>query len=146
MITVQDRQAFADLSIIIKMMPKDMQEKISSNFIDLIEQNKATNYTSLIKPNVPLKEQQLSETTEALLALIYRDYLCTPDERNNLIFEENQELKKIEIENSKKYEINFDKRNYYQNEEITNTSLIEYKKETLLTKIINKIKQFFNFK
>lgn len=66
------------------MIPKSMQEKISSDFINLIEKNKETNYVSKIKPNVPINEQQLSETTEALLALIYRDYLCSEEERKNL--------------------------------------------------------------
>lgn len=66
MITVQDRQAFADLSVIIKMMPKYMQKRINTKFINLIEQNKDTNYVSNIDPNIPLKSQELSETTQEL--------------------------------------------------------------------------------
>lgn len=146
MITAQDRQAFADLSIIIKMMPKYMQEKINNNFIDFIEQNKDTNYISKIKSNVPLKYQELSETTEALLALIYRDYLCNEDERKQLLILENQELQKLKDENRKKYEINFEKRNQHSTIDNNTTSLIEYKKETFIIKILRKIKNFFNFK
>lgn len=145
MITLQDRKTFADVSIIIKMMSKDMQEKINPNFIKLIEDNKDTEYISYIDSNIPLKKQKLSPDTKTLLALIYRDYLCSEDERKNLLIAEKQEIAKREAETRKKYEINFEKRKIYQNDEVTTTSLIEYKKESLFTRIINKIKKFFNF-
>lgn len=147
MITVQDRQAFADLSVIIKMMPKYMQKRINTKFINLIEQNKDTNYVSNIDPNIPLKSQELSETTQALLALIYRDYLCSKEERKQLLIAEKQELQKLEDEKKKRYEINFAKRNQSQNIESTTTAIVEYKKEeSFIKKIMNKIKNFFNFK
>lgn len=145
MITAQDRKNFADVSIIIKMMSKDMQDKINPKFIKLIEDNKDTKYISYIDNNIPLKKQKLSADTKTLLALIYRDYLCSKDERNNLLIAEKQKLKKLEDETQKKYEIDFEKRRNYPNDEVTNTSLIEYKKETFFTKIKNKIKKFFIF-
>ena len=76
--------------------------------------------------------------------MIYRDYLCSEDERKNLLISEKQEIIKQEDETRKKYEINFAKRKIYQNDEVTTTSLIEYKKESLFIRIINKIKNFFN--
>ena len=145
MITLQDRKTFADVSIIIKMMSKNMQEKINPNFIKLIEDNKDTEYISYIDSSIPLKNQKLNPDTKTLLALIYRDYLCSEDERKNLLISEKQEIIKQEDETRKKYEINFAKRKIYQNDEVTTTSLIEYKKESLFIRIINKIKNFFNF-
>ena len=44
MITTKDRQAFSDVCIIIKMMPKSMEEKINPSFIKFIEDNKDTKY------------------------------------------------------------------------------------------------------
>lgn len=146
MMAIQDKQAFTDLSIIIKMMPKYMQKKINRNFINLIEQNKDTSYISNIQSNIPLKYQELSETTKEYLALIYRDYLCSVEERNKLLITEKQELQKKEDEDKKRYEINFKNRNQHPNPENTITSLVEYKEETFIIKIINKIKRFFNFK
>lgn len=144
MITLQDRKTFADVSIIIKMMSKNMQEKINPNFIKLIEDNKDTEYISYIDSSIPLKNQKLNPDTKTLLALIYRDYLCSEDEQKNLLISEKQEIIKQEDETRKKYEINFAKRKIYQNDEVTTTSLIEYKKESLFIRIINKIKNFFN--
>lgn len=145
MITLQYRKTFADVSIIIKMMSKKMQEKINPNFIKLIEDNKDTEYISYIDSNIPLKKQKLSPDTKTLLALIYRDYLCSPEERKNLLIAEKQDIEKQESETRKKYEINFEKRKIYNNDEVTTTSLIEYKKDSLFTRITNKIKKFFNF-
>ena len=121
-----------------------MQGKINPNFIKLIEDNKDTEYISYIDSSIPLKNQKLNPDTKTLLALIYRDYLCSEDERKNLLISEKQEIIKQEDETRKKYEINFAKRKIYQNDEVTTTSLIEYKKESLFIRIINKIKNFFN--
>lgn len=85
---------------------------------------------------------QYTETTQALLALIYRDYLCDKDERKLLIEAENKELERLENEKIKQYEIDFSKRNVSANIS-TETALIEYKKENILTKIFNFIKKFF---
>ena len=145
-LTLQDKQAFSDLSIIINMMPQDMKQKISTNFINLIEQHKDANYISKINPNIPIREQELSETTKIFLALIYRDYLCSADERKRLIIAENEKIKKLEAENRIKYEINFKNRNNTSKVPNTYTDLIEYKKETFLTKIINKLRKFLNLK
>ena len=75
MVTAEDKQAFTDLSIIIEMMPEQMRRQIDVKFINLIQQNKDLNYVSLIQKDIPIKYQELSETTEVLLALIYREYL-----------------------------------------------------------------------
>lgn len=76
-------------------MPEYMRNKISKKFINLIEQNKDNTYISKIRTNVPIREQELSETTEAMLALIYRDYLCSEDERKKLLISEYEEIQKL---------------------------------------------------
>lgn len=101
MITLQDRQAFADVSIIIQMMSKTMQQKINPSFIEFIEKNKDNNYKSYINKTVPLREQQLTENTKTLLALIYRDYLCPQSMRKDLLLKEHEEIEKIENEKKK---------------------------------------------
>lgn len=78
MITLQDKQSFSDVSLIInKMMPEYMKAKINKNFINFIEQNKDLQYITSIDINKPLKYQTLSKNTIVLLGLIYRDFLST---------------------------------------------------------------------
>ena len=143
-ITLQDKQTFSDISIIIKMMPKSMQSKINPKFINFIENNKDYSYKSSIDKNTPIKNQVLSSNTQTMLALIYRDYLCSDEEREKLLSHEKQELEKIEEEKRKKYKINFEKKNSSQDTSVSN-ALIAYKKENILTKLVNIIKKFLNF-
>lgn len=71
--------------------------------------------------------------------------MCNEEERNELLIGENEVIKKMEDENRKKYEINFKKTNKNLYSENVSNTLIEYKKETFITKIINKIRNFLNF-
>lgn len=142
MITAQDKQTFADISVIIKMMPEEMRGKISKEFIKFLEQNKDTEYTSYIDSTKPIKQQKLHKDTQTMLALIYRDYLCDKEERAELVKKEKQELEKIQKENSAKYEIKFKEQEAKQVEEII-TALAKYEKENIFTKFWNKIKKIF---
>ena len=145
MITTQDRQAFADVSIIIQMMPKTMRQKINTNFIRFIESNKGTEYKSYINKNIPLKNQNLTENTKTLLALIYRDYLCSTSMREELLLKEQQEIEEIEEEKRKKYAIEFKNSKKIQNKTEKDNSLVVYKKENIIQKLFNKIKEIFKF-
>ena len=97
-------EVYVDISIIIKMMPEEMRNKLSKKFIEFIENNKSTNYNSNINPEIPLKEQELRQETKEMLGIIYRDYLCSKEERARLIREEKIELEHIEEEKRKQYD------------------------------------------
>ena len=125
MLSLEDRQSFSDISIIIKMMSPYMQSRISDKFIQFIEENKDKSYQSLIDNTLPLENQELSTNTKTVLALIYRDYLCSEDERQNFILKQFEKQKRIEEEKKAKYEINF-KNNQNTNQDLT--SIIKYKK------------------
>ena len=130
--TIEDKQTFADISIIIKMMPQYMQNRINRKFIDFIEENKDLNYVSTIDNTIPLKNQTLSKNTQALLGLIYRDYLCSSSQRESLIREEQ--------ENLDKYSIDFKAKKASMT---NNLSLVEIQKDGLIKKILVFIKKLF---
>ena len=146
MINTQDKQAFSDVSIIIQMMPNSMKRKINQNFIKFIEDNKDTEYISNINKKIPLKNQALNETTKTVLALIYRDYLCSDSEREKLLQQEKKEIKEKEEEIRREYEIQFKNNKIERNEAEEDTSLIIYKKDSTIRKIFNKIKKVLNIK
>ena len=141
MLTTKDRQAFTDVSIIIQMMPKKMKNQINPRFIEFIEKNKDNNYISYINETIPLREQQLTENTKTLLALIYRDYLCSPSMRKDLLLKEQEEIENKKIT---KYKIEFKKNKGDQDTENEKTSLVVYKEENIIKKIYNKIKKLLN--
>jgi len=99
-------EAYTDISIIISMMPSEMKNKISKNFITFIENNKANNYTSNINPKIPIKDQNIKKETKEILGIIYRDYLCSDEERKRLIKKEEEEITKFEEELKIKYNPN----------------------------------------
>lgn len=139
MLTQADKEVFVDISRIIKMMPQSMVEKINPNFIKFIDENKDSEYTSYIDINKPLKEQELNEQTKTYLALIYRDFLCDKEERELLIKKEKIEIEKEEARKREKYKIDFEKNNSKKEDE--QLAIVEFKKESFIKKIFNRIRK-----
>ena len=106
-------EAFSEVDEIIKLMPIDISSKIPQKFRQVISENKAVNYKTNIQ--IPIKEQDLKPET------IYRDYLASPEIREKLQKEDEEQL----IENEK------------------SNSLVEYKEPSLFKKIINFFKGIF---
>lgn len=142
-------EIYVDISVIISMMPTEMKSKISNSFINFIENNKSNNYVSNINPKIPLKEQIIRKETKEMLGIIYRDYLCNNEERINLLQEEKRELTKLEAEKREIYNSDniFKKNNLKENNKensIKNeVSIVEYK-ESIIKRIITKIKNLFH--
>lgn len=86
------------------------------------------------------------------MSLIYRDYLCLPEKRKELIEIDRGILQREEEILREKYTINFEARknkiNENNNLENTNTKekqITEYK-EPIFKRIVNKILSFLHFK
>ena len=142
-----DARMCTDISIIISMMPSQMQDKISQKLKDFIENNKAENYSSNINPTVPLKEQILKKETKAMLGIIYRDYLCSEEQRRKLIENEKIEIEEYERELREKYNPDnlFKNKTKEVEEEIatSETALTDYK-EGFFSRLKNLIYRLFN--
>ena len=136
-------EAFAEVDEILKIMPADLISKIPIQFRKVISDNKAKNYKIIIQE--PLEEQKLKEETVIILGLIYRDFLASPEEREELQLNDAKELKRLEEEMQNQYNMKtiFEKRKTNQNVEYS-TELILYKEQGILKKIVNLIKSFFN--
>ena len=141
-------EVYVDISIIIKMMPIEMREKISKSFINFIERNKSNSYISNINPNIPIGKQNIRKETKEMLGIIYRDFLCSNEERNRLLKQEEYEIKQYEEELRQKYNLNylFKGHNELMQDEFQeindNVSLVHYK-ENNFKRFLNKIKNIF---
>ena len=104
------KKAFAEVSEIITMMPKELKSKIPQSFIEIIEREKLLTYQSNIKE--PLEEQKLMEETVVILGLIYRDFLCSKEERIKLKEQDIINEREFKEELNKQYSIEniFEKR------------------------------------
>ena len=133
------QEAFTEVDEILKIMPIDLLSKIPAQFRQIISENKADNYKVEIKE--PLEEENLKKETVIILGLIYRDFLASPEEREELQLKDAEELKKIEQEMQEQYDIKniFNKRKYNpntSNNEVS-TDLIVYKEPGFLKKFFN---------
>ena len=139
-------EAFAEIDEILKIMPVDLLSRIPVQFRRLISENRAINYKIDIKE--PIEEKVLKEETIAILGLIYRDFLASPEEREELQAKDAEALRKIEEEMQEQYDVGniFQKRkskNNAENDDVSN-DLILYKEQGFLKKLFNLIKGIFS--
>lgn len=134
------REAFTEVNEIFKIMPVELLSKIPVKFRKIIAENKAEDYKVEIEE--PLNEEKLKVETVVLLGLIYRDFLASPEEREQLQSEDFKELKKIEEQLQQKYDMEniFNKR---KKTEEYSADLIVYKEKGFLNKIISIIRGIF---
>ncbi|MBR6688552.1 MAG: hypothetical protein IKL68_00860 [Clostridia bacterium] len=136
-------KAYTDISVIIEMMPESLRNKLSSEFIYFININKDKDYVSSINPKIPLNKQTVSKETKELMAIIYREYFCSPAKKEELLDEDDEILRSEE-----RSKIGFDPRSIFiKQEETVNdeeiNALTVKEDEGYITKIINKIKKLF---
>lgn len=140
-------QAFSETYDVINHMSKEMQEKIPKSFINLIKENRDLDYKVNIDYSIDIKEQLLKET-KIILSLVYRDYLCSSEKREELLALDIEEIRREEKSSQEKYKIDYDSRKkekLQDVEELKNkeqeTLPIKVEKDKWYIKIINFIKK-----
>ena len=132
---------------ILKVLPVEYKNKINKNFLSFLDKMAKKDYEFEF---YNIEEQELLPETNMILQIIYRNYLCTPEEEIKIdnIMIENQ--KKYEEEQSKKYDIQdifAQRKSSISNDEISqenNNLPLEYKKQNIFIKAFNFIKNLFN--
>ena len=136
--------AFAEVFEILKIFPEEEVNKIPKIFIDLIEKYKDPNYKYELEAGVELHNQEMTPETKTILSVIYRDYICTEEERIKLIREDKEEYLREEQKRIKYNPNNIFKENYVktivEEKENIENGLIEFK---WYEKIIIKLKEWF---
>ena len=92
--------AYKEVIKIIEHLPEELYVKIPDEIIQnlMLEMDDAYNY------NISSYEEvRMLKETEELLAVIYRDYLASDKERNEILLREKQEEINEELERRKKY-------------------------------------------
>lgn len=141
MVEIQDdlKYCFFEISEILKYMPSEYNKKLPENFVSLINENKISNGFSYDKEKT-LENQKMLKDTKVLLSILYRNYWCSEEKRRELEEYDNNILKQ-------RYNPDNIFKNRNQKENITKNevAIVEYK-ESILKKIINKIKDIFKRK
>lgn len=137
--------AYTEVDTILDLMDEEYQKKIPEKLRNLISKNKLNNYNVMIDSNIPLTEQNISRKALAILAVLNYNYWCDGKEKQKELMQKymnNEKIKQQKIR--KQYDPNnlFNNKNSNNNDENIEKQLIIYnKKDSLLIKIINKIKK-----
>lgn len=140
-------KAFSEVEQIITLMPNGLQKKIPEKFKNILSKWKDKNYV----PNIqePFEECNIMEETKIILAVIYRDFLCSEKEREQIKLRDSRQLQEYEKELREKYNpddiFKNKKNNQIKDEKIQTeeTAIVEYKEKNFLRKIFDKIKHMF---
>lgn len=127
------QKALKEVDEVLKYTDSNLLEKIPNKFINFIHENMDNSYIININPSINLNEQILLPETENILTLIYLSYWATNEEKAE--YYNNQKVK------VKSYDEIFKNENV--NNTITNKELTIIKKENIVTKFINWIKNIF---
>lgn len=100
------KKALSEVNEILKYVDDDVVSRIPRKFISFIEEKMEPNYKFEIQEGLNLSEQPISNEARAILAMIYRDYICSAEEKNVLLSEASKELEKIELAKREKFNPN----------------------------------------
>ena len=147
-ISQNTRKAYTEVDNFIELLDEYHKSKIPKKLREFFKNEKEKKYIKNIYRNIPIKEQNLLKETLSLIAFLNLQYWCDDEE-------ERKRLRKIYTENEKtsmkqmriKYDINniFKERRkeVIEEENKDNVAMIRYK-DSLIQRIINKIKKIFS--
>ena len=142
-------KAYAEVDKILSYMEIKYVEKIHKKMKELFKSEKLQGYEPKIDKDLPLDQQNLQRKTLAILTLLNLNYWCeSQEEKQELIKAYSENDKKREKEMREKYNPDniFKKNNAAKEmEKVTEdvTLLVEYKEESFIKKLLNKIKRLF---
>ena len=136
--------AYKEVYIILKYVDSEDLKLIPKSFINMLEQNMNDDYKFEFDPNIEFENQKLLRETKSILAYIFLHFWGNEEQKNIIKAKFKQDL--IEDEEEKK--IKFPITNIFESRQKNNViseenvQQVQYKKENILTKIINKMKKW----
>lgn len=145
MVDIQYANAYTEVLEILKNISQEDYNKVPKGKINLFEQNANKEYIFEYDSNKTLEEQNVSKTARAIIAILFRDYWATDEQRNKIKAFQKNKRHQIEEENKQKYEVFKNKTNIANIKEIEqaeNMQLVEYK-ENIFKRILVFFKKMF---
>lgn len=143
MVNIEHKIAYSEVLEILKYISKEEFNKVPQDMLEMFKANAINNNEFVYNPRKTLQEQNVSETARTIIAILFRDYWATENQKEKILKKQNYDREKIKEE---MYNNNIlKKHNTQQNEAYikNEVAMIEYK-ESIFTKIKNWFKHFFN--
>lgn len=141
-------EAAVEVLDILNHTNKEDVARIPQSFIKLLTDISSKSYKSKFNHEQPINGFNLRKQTKELLGFIYITWWCNKEEHEkykNIIHENNMKKEKIkETYNVDDIFKNKTENKIIQNENMTEKIIVEYKKENIFKKFLNKILSFFS--
>ena len=145
MVDIEYANAYVEVLEILKYIPTRDYNKIPKSKIKLFTTNANSNYKFNYDLDKTLDEQDVSKIAKGIIAILFRDYWATDEQRQKIITKQNYDRNQIEKNNRLKYNpdnVFKNKSNVSNNIEYQSMKLTKYK-EDLLGRLLRKIKKIF---
>ena len=144
-------KAYKEVIEILKYIPEIDYNKIPKYLIEKFEKDAEKDYNYNVTEFEDFDKQPMLKETKAILAVIFRDYWATEEQREIIRSNEKFDIRKNEEAKRNEYNPDdiFEKRREKDNIEEksdNNNSLVIVEETSILKKILNKIKKFFHIK
>lgn len=146
MVTTEYKIAYSQVLEILKHISVDDYNKIPQNMVQMFKTNASDENYFVYNSNKTLQEQNVSEIARTIIAILFRDYWATNEQKEKIVYVQNKEREK-----NKKEQYNPD--NLFTNKERTNKqnidlveekSMVAVNEEKWYKKIFSWIKSLFN--
>lgn len=138
------KNAYSEALFIINNFEPGLYRKVPDKLINFLYNNRNEDYVVKIDLNQSINDQNILVETRALLAIIYRDFICSKEKKIQLI----EEDEKYFQENAKKIDDLFNKNKLSKDIEIqvNEDKQVIIAKESFFTKVKNIIRRIFGKK
>ena len=157
---ITTKEMYSEVYGVIKALGKEYIKKLPKTVLKVIIENREENYNPKYNIAISLKKQDVNRKTLAMIALLHYNYWCdTEEDRQKLktILENNEEKRQKEMREKYSNDKIFNNRNIkkeekeeenidqieVKNEVLLDSNIVEYK-QSFFSKIVDKIKKWFN--
>ncbi len=142
--------AYAEVDEILNLLEKEYRERVPEKIRSFFKEEKMPDYNPKIEIGKLLTEQNLKRETMVLLAILNINYWCDSEEEKQMFIDEMAKNEEEKRELEEKYNPDNLFKNRKNNElssdntdEAQSISLVEYKKQGIFKRILEKITKFF---
>ncbi len=137
--------AYSQVLEILKYIPSADYNKIPKEKIDLFKEFANKDYNFNYNPDKTLDEQNVSKITKGIIAILFRDYWATPEQKEKILKLQNEKREEVEQKKREKYNINiFEKADNELNKPVVAMNVV--KKKKWYKRLLKKIKAIFTIK
>lgn len=138
-------KAYTEIKCLLRYFPIEYIKKLPNKLLEMIQKNSDEKYDIDVDLNKNLQDQNISKKTKDILAVLTYNYWSNESEKEylkNRFYENERTFQKELLEKYNTDNLFKNKKINEEKENLEVVSMVEYKKESLISKLLNKLKKF----